>query len=222
MKLRKSETHELELLELAIERLSEPIDDEILNPLRALVLPLSNCIPEFINAFRNYMFNYARIIKTIELKRINRSVTSSELESLYELWKLLAEDKIGHDTLLYEFFTDFTSIYLSTKVPHDEGIVEEAARRAKESPPVKLPMKRIDKHTQFLANICLELHRLSCGGAFHLAVRKANEFIPSLSPQSINNKLRTLTFFGVLEEIEKGQLVGRKASKYRYLLDDYN
>ncbi len=53
-----------------------------------------------------------------------------------------------------------------------------------------------------------------------MSVRKANELLPHLSIQTINNKMRYLQAFGIIEEVLKGSLKDRKASYYEYIGKD--
>jgi len=69
-----------------------------------------------------------------------------------------------------------------------------------------LPLIKKDINLTLLAAICLEFHRNSSDGIFYLSVRKAREAMPDLSVQGVHNKFRTLAYYGVIEEVEKGIL----------------
>jgi hypothetical protein len=210
--------------ECSVEHLTDGIKDEDLAfVLKALVGDIRKIIPEDDKSGAKQLFPLARIARTAE-RDIKRELTCDDFEEIFNLWVRLSEESgiVFH----YEvdgYFIDFIPIFESTKVPHDEGVWQDVVKRAKEegSPPGYSKLKKKDEDLRVLANLCYYLDQvaISCGKneGFPLSVRKANEVLPHLSIQTINNRLRYLLFFKLLSEVSKGSAKKRKASYYRYI-----
>ena len=77
-------------------------------------------------------FPLARIARTFE-RRIGHAVSVNQLESIFEAWYAYCEntDIMTEDDDESDYFASFVAIYGSTKVPHDEGIMERSTRSSK-------------------------------------------------------------------------------------------
>ena len=163
------------------------------------------------------LFPVARLTLTLE-RNIGRKVTITELERIFDRWCDNIDYEIGFDLDRESVFEEFTAIYQSTKVALDESLMDGVYRRAEnEIPPPGIDLlPKKNKQTIYLASLCYQLH-LHHKGPFFLSVRTAQNFINSLSVQTINNKMRYLIMCGLIKEVEKGTLKGRIASSYEYI-----
>tara|TARA_B100001540_G_scaffold305846_1_gene317290 strand:- start:120 stop:806 length:687 start_codon:yes stop_codon:yes gene_type:complete len=165
------------------------------------------------------LFELARLTLTLE-RNIGRKLGIDELERIFDRSYETANSYscINRDIEPEELFEEFIGVYRSTKVALDESLMDGMYRRAEnESPPPGmhlLPKK--NKQTIFLASLCYQLH-LHHKGPFFLSVRSAQDFLCTLSVQTINNKMRYLLMCGIIREVEKGTLKGRIASSYEYI-----
>ena len=214
--------------ECSIEHWIHGIRDEML---RYVLLNLVDAIREVVpyepETAKGSLFPLARIAKSVE-RDIYRRITPDDLVLIFDLWcKISAEELLIEEDELEDLFIDFVPIFESTKVPHDEGKWEKAVMLAKNEgiPPGFSTLPKSNEDLRVLAKLCFHLqqyakHDINSGNLFPLSVRKANELLPHLSIQTINNKMRYLQAFGIIEEVLKGSLKDRKASYYEYIGKD--
>jgi hypothetical protein len=191
------------------------------NVLADLLPDIEKEVPLEEHEVNGCMFPLARIARTIE-KRTGCPVTVKRLEAIFDTWYACCESAavFFHSDDPSDYFTYLVAIYESTKVPHNEGIMERALEAAKlemEGPPPGInKLLKPNPDSLLIASLCYQLHLLNPEGHFFLGVRKVEELIPHLKRQKINYIIRYLCGCGFIEEIHKGSLIGRQASVFRY------
>ena len=78
------------------------------------------------------------------------------------------------------------------------------------------------KDVQIAANLCRGLAAASSDGSFFLSARKLQQSMELPSAMTACRILRHLRITKVIKEINKGDFKRKRASYYRYLLDDIN
>ena len=90
--------------------------------------------------------------------------------------------------------------------------------RAKQSPLPQAAGRYEQPDLQLLVGICRELQRASGDNPFFLACRTAGKLL-GVNHTTASRWLFLLRHNGVIQEVEKGDQVKRRASRYRYLGD---
>ena len=214
--------------ECSIEHSIHGIRDEMLRcVLLRLVDDILEVVPFKPQTAKGSLFPLARIAKTVE-RDIYRRLTPDDLVLIFDLWcKISAEEISIEEDELEDLFIDFVPIFESTKVPHDEGGWEQAFMLAMDerTAPGFSALPRSNEDLRTLASLCFHLQQVALHNgqrrnSFPLSVRKANEVLPHLSIQTISNKMRYLQAYGIIKEVKKGTIEGRRASYYRYTGED--
>ena len=182
---------------------------------------INKLIPDEDWSVSKELFPLARVARTVE-KKLKRKLQVFELESIYNFWAKCVEyydSCLDLDAEMH--YITFVSVFESTKVPHNEGGWEDAVRLAfldKNAPGFSC-LPRSNNDLRILASLCYHLQRIAFRKkerSFPLSVRKAREVLPHLSVQTINNKMRYLQAYGIIKEVKKGTLEGRRASYFKY------
>jgi len=192
------------------------------NVLTDLLPDIKELVPLEDHETMGCMFPLARIARTIE-RRTGCPVTVDRLEMIFDAWYAYCEsaDISTHTGDPSDYFASFVAIYDSTRVPHDEGIMERALEAAMRSPePLGInKLRKTNPDILRISSLCYQLHLLNVDGHFFLSVRKVEQLIPHLKRQKINYIIRYLCASGFIEEIQKGSLSGRQASVFKYMGD---
>jgi hypothetical protein len=193
--------------------------------LMKLVDDINELIPDEDWAAPKELFKLARIARTVE-KRLQRKLHVSDLEAIYDLWaKCIEHSEYSLDIDLETLYINFVAVFKSTKVPHDEGGWEGSVWLAfdNKTAPGFSSLPRSNDDLRILASLCFHLQHVAFEKkekSFPLSVRKAREVLPHLSIQTISNKMRYLQAYGIIKEVKKGTIEGRRASYYKYTGED--
>jgi hypothetical protein len=191
--------------------------------LMELVDDINELVPDEDWSTAKELFPLARVARTVE-KKLQRKLKVADLEAIFNLWAKCIEsaDYTPHIDLDCYYIT-FVAVFESTKVPHDEGGWEQAFMLAMDerTAPGFSALPRSNEDLRTLASLCFHLQQVALhngerGNSFPLSVRKANEVLPHLSIQTISNKMRYLQAYGIIKEVKKGTLEGRRASYFKY------
>ena len=197
---------------------------EIFDSILTELLPdIEELVPDEDFKTKGCLFPLARIAKTID-ERIGHPLSVTCLEKIFDQWYeycQLAEIST-HTGDPSDYFAEFVAIYGSTRVPHNEGIMERALMAAakSQSPPGIEKLPKSNKDILLIASLCYQLHLLNPEGFFYLGVRKVETLIPHLKRQKINNIIRYLCKCNFIEIIKKGTLKDRQASEFKFVSID--
>ena len=184
---------------------------------------VSAYIPKGPHQSSNIQFHMARHIKTWEREQ---SVKLSD-EQLFEIgirWHKSTPGKYlrnqGPDRYAVEFIERYNAVKTcigdggetfdqALKSAHEDDCHDKVAR-----------FFPLSKDVQLAANLCRALAKASGKAAFFLSARKLQEALELPHAMAGHRILRALQTIRAIKEVNKGSMKRRRASYYRYLLDD--
>lgn len=160
----------------------------------------------------NCCWTYARAVKAFE-KHTKRPLSSYEaVRSAFSVWWAAAKNRLPPGADFEEYQDDFIQCYQKALTPLGENSVENALL----IPPRKEDELFFGPKKSKLIALCRELQRLSGRSPFFLSVRHAARAMGTKDLYTARNALSALIHSSVLQIEERGQLAGRKATRYRF------
>lgn len=160
----------------------------------------------------NCCWTFARAVKAFE-KETKPLGTHAELCVAFNSWWLAAKELLPPDADYHEYRDDFLNCYQKVISPLGENALEAA----KLAEPTKADLALHGPKKAKLVALCRALQRLSGKAPFFLGVRHAAEAMGTQNLYTARNALNALAAAGVLVMEQKGQLSGRKATRYRFI-----
>ena len=160
-----------------------------------------------------FVFEFARALQAIpHLADAN----PNDLEQYVRTWHDLgvAQGVIG-STSFDETRGDFIYGWPRVKFPKGEDPVTLIFERAKQAPMPAAASRYDSPEVRLLVALCRELQRVSGEAPFFLACRTAGKLF-GVDYTTASRWFFLLRNDGLLEEVEKGSLIKRRASRYRY------
>jgi hypothetical protein len=157
------------------------------------------------------IFRFVRRLKAIE----GLDTSTEALRILMVEWHQRALRTIATKDF-GESWIDFLVAWERARTPARNLLADAFARGAADPVPIEgAPM------LGFLAGACREIQRISGDKAFFLSCRSAAEHLgkalgPHVDRMTVWRWLRALVSLNLLEEVEKGRLRNRRASRFRY------
>lgn len=161
----------------------------------------------------NCCWTLARAVKAFEKQTGKELGSHEELCGAFAVWWGIAKEVLAPDIDFHECQEDFLHCYQKVISPLDQNALEAA----KGAVPREADIKLHGPKTAKLVALCRELQRLSSNSEFFLGVRAAAEAMGTQDLYTARNALSALVSAGVLVMEQKGQLAGRKATRYRFI-----
>lgn len=159
------------------------------------------------------LFVFGRALRAFEVKT-NCRLDEASQGSAFALWwataKLLLPD--GEEYAVWE--SEFLEAFRKVRVPFGMNAIGQAIRDSENLPWPEV-CNRYAKPIGRVVAVCYHLQRVSVESSFFLSVRDTQRIGGFRTVFTANAILQTLIRDGVLEEVEKGALKGRKASRYK-------
>jgi hypothetical protein len=164
------------------------------------------------------LFRFARALKAFEVSADVR-MNAPELEIAFAEWWRTAKPraKVPPDADFDECRLLFLDAFDKARAPLGANPLKQAIERAdKMSPPPeadRYPSQRLKR----LVSVCYQLQLLAGEAPFFISVRDAAFVLGITKLQTVSAYLAGLVRDGILREVEKGKLEGRKATRFKYV-----
>ena len=194
-------------------------------PLSALQSIVTSYIPTAAHQTSFLQFELARHIKTWERDH-QVKLTEQQLMKVGIMWHEAAPKQYlkhyGPDKYAVEFIERYN--WVKTCIGDGGEIFDNALKAAHENDCHDKVAKFFpqSKDVQLAANLCRELAIASGNGSFFLSARKLQAAIELPNSMAAHRTLKYLKTIGAIKEVNKGSMKRRRASYYRYQLDDLN
>lgn len=192
-------------------------------PLTELISVITSYIPTGPHQTAKLQFELARHIKTWE--RDNKvSLSERQLIEVGTMWYKATPKQylrhFGYD----KYAIEFLERYRTVKICFGDGgdTFEKALIAAHENDchDRVADLFPSSKDVQLASNLCRELAKTSGNRSFFLSVRKLQSSIELGNHMLAHRILKHLQTIKVIKEVNKGNMRRRRATYYRYLLDD--
>jgi hypothetical protein len=164
------------------------------------------------------LFRFARAMKAFETTTEVRQ-NEPELENAIADWYRTAQQKgkVPPDTDFDECRMLFLHAWEHVRAPLGANPLEEAIKRADRLPPPPEANRYQKAGLKRLVSVCHQLQLLAGEAPFFLSVRDAASILGTTKLETVSAFLAGLVRDGVLREVEKGKLEGRRASRFKYV-----
>ena len=160
----------------------------------------------------NCCWTLARAIKAFESETGSHLRSHAELCNAFNVWWNQAKPLLPPETDFHECQDDFINCYRKVISPLGQNVIESA----KGAKPSEADLLLYGPKKSKLVALCRELQRIAGEASFFLGVRHAAEAMGTKDLYTARNALSSLVNAGVLVMERKGQLAGRKATRYRF------
>jgi hypothetical protein len=167
------------------------------------------------------LFFLARGIKALEAQA-GRVWTEAELKVQVFLPWYTANPHLRPGQSQDDYWFEFLRAYDAVQYPLGETFLDRAWQAAEQTTLPQVAMQFEDPEVRQLVLWCRELQRLAGDAVFFLSTRSVQARFGLRHPMQAWRRLYGLCRAKILDPVEKGDVNGKKATRYRYLepLDD--